>query len=192
MILRYEKKLRTQARKSNSKQASIGDSMSLDQPVRTELVNSPSPVPGAGSKASMKEEDKAQNGKKKEDAKTKPEERKARKDDFKEEDKAQIGKKKEDIKLKVEEKKVKPDEKEAKKAAEDSKKSPKVSEDKRLKPQEEKKDARFSKSPRSDTTGSVETTKREAARPQEIEIKTPKIPPELISSNRDSGRIPKK
>lgn len=192
MILRYEKKLRTQARKSNSKQAPFGDSMSLDQPVRTEIVNSPSPVPGAGSKVSMKEEDKAQNGKKKEDAKTKTEDRKAKKDEFKEEDKAQIGKKKEDTKIKIEEKKVKPDEKEAKKAAEESKKIPQVSEDKKLKPQEEKKDARINKSPRSDTTSSVEATKREAARPQEIEIKTPKIPPEQISSNRDSGRIPKK
>jgi hypothetical protein len=192
MILRYEKKLRTQARKSNSKQAPFGDSMSLEQPVRTELVNSPSPVPGPGVKFSMKEEDKAQSGKKKEDAKTKPEDRKARKDEVKEEDKAQISKKKEDVKLNVEERKVKPDEKEAKKAAEDSKKAPKVSEDKRLKPQEEKKDARINKSPRSDATGSVETTKREGARPQEIEIKNPKLPPEQISSNRDSGRIPKK
>ena len=138
IVLRYEKKLRTQVRKVIGKTSPSVDNLSFDHEARTEPTEFSSPVPGPTSKIMMKEEDKAVNIKKKpEESKVKQlEEKKLRPEENK-------VKHLEEKKSKPEENKVKQLEESKIKQLEEKKSKPEESkvkqlEEKKSKPEENK------------------------------------------------------
>lgn len=121
MVLRYEKKLRTQSKKVINKALPSMDNLSFDHGGKSEQSALSTPVPGSSSKVMMKEEDK----------------------------------------------KV-------------TKKSTKT--------EEEKTDLKSNRLPRADVNQSVDSSKNVSARPRDLELKSPKMPSNLSSRNRESSK----